>query len=359
MTLSSNSRRVAAVSALVPGLALAGVVAAAGLAAEPLVAGLTGGRTILPAIVIALLLGMMLSGAAASPVFSAGLDFAVKTVLRWAIALLGLRIALSDIVALGPAIVMLIVAAMVSTIVASVWLSERAGLGRGYGVMAGAATAVCGASAALATASIVPPYPQKKADIAFTVTAANGVSTLVMLAYPWLARTLDLSPGESAVLIGATIHDMAQVVGAGYAMSDPVGNGAVVVKLFRVFLLLPVVVVIGWWLASTSVSEGPNLSRAQVPVPIFAFVFLLFATVNSILPQADALAAPYAIAKPWLMLASSAGLLLAIAALGLGTSLKALAEIGWRHGLVFTVATIVILLVTLIGLALIRSFSVP
>src|SRR5215213_2248372 len=95
-------------------------------------------------------------------------------------------------------------------------------------------------------AALVPNYPQKGADVTFTVVAANAVSTLVMVAYPPLCALLGLNPQTTGIMLGATIHDMAQVVGAGYAVSEPVGNTAVIVKLFRVFLLLPAVLGIGW-----------------------------------------------------------------------------------------------------------------
>ncbi len=214
-------------------------------------------------------------------------------------------------------------------------------------MLAGAATAVCGASATLATATVVPPYPGKSSDIAFTVVAANAVSTLVMLVYPALASLLGLSDVKTGILLGATIHDMAQVVGAGYAVSEPVGNVAVVVKLFRVFLLLPVVFAIGWWFVRVQGEAG----QAKVPLPVFALVFLALVAVNSALPALPALAPAYAAAKIWLVQASNVGLLLAIAALGLGTSLRAALSIGWGHAGVFMGATLAILFVVLGGLA--------
>jgi uncharacterized membrane protein YadS len=118
----------------------------------------------------------------------------------------------------------LVIVAMAATIVTAVWLARRFGTGIGYGVLAGAATAVCGASATLATATVVPAYPGKSTDVAFTVVAANAVSTGVMLLYPVLASALGLSEVETGILLGATIHDMAQVVGAGYAVSEPRRN---------------------------------------------------------------------------------------------------------------------------------------
>ncbi len=121
-------------------------------------------------------------------------------------------------------------------------------------------------------------------------------------------------------MLGATIHDVAQVVGAGYAVSELVGNTAVIVKLFRVFLLLPVVLAIGWWFTRKGVEHG----AAKVPVPVFALVFLALCVLNSLAGRAGCVPL-YAPAKAVLVEASSWGLLIAIGALGLGTSLTAIA----------------------------------
>ena len=212
------------------------VVAVAATLAAPLVATIFP----IPAMVIALLLGIALNGLASQKAFEPGLAWCVKKLLRIAIGLLGIRIALGDIVDLGLAVALLVVAAMVLTVAAGFWLARFFQLDLGYGALAGAATAVCGASATLATATVVPNYPQKGADVTFTVVAANAVSTIVMVLYPSLCALLGLDVQTTGIMLGATIHDIAQVVGAGYAVSEPVGNTAVIVKLFRVFLLLPI-----------------------------------------------------------------------------------------------------------------------
>jgi uncharacterized integral membrane protein (TIGR00698 family) len=324
-----------AVRRLAPGTALAGAVAVAAMAAAPLVATVLP----IPAMVIALLLGIALNGVASQKAFEPGLAWCVKKLLRIAIGLLGIRIALGDIVGLGLAVALLVVAAMVLTVAAGLWLARFFQLDLGYGALAGAATAVCGASATLATATVVPSYPQKGADVTFTVVAANAVSTLVMVAYPPLCLLLGLDAQTTGIMLGATIHDMAQVVGAGYAVSEPVGNTAVIVKLFRVFLLLPVVLGIGWWF----LRERGVAGEAKVPVPVFALAFLALCLVNSVAPNLPGLAPVYAPVKTVLVTASSWGLLVAIAALGLGTSPTAILRIGWRHIAVFTGTTLVIL----------------
>jgi uncharacterized integral membrane protein (TIGR00698 family) len=335
-------RALAVARRLGPGVALALAVAIAAVLSAPVI-----GRVVpIPAMVIALIIGIALHAVAARPAFEPGLTWCVKKLLRVAIALLGVRIALGDIVELGLATGFLVVFSMAATLVSGFWLARLFGLAPGYGALAGAATAVCGASATLATATVVPNYPQKGADVTFTVVAANAVSTLVMVAYPPLAILLGLDAQATGILLGATIHDMAQVVGAGYAVSEPVGNAAVIVKLFRVFLLLPVVLAVGWWFARASVEKG----AASVPVPVFALVFLALCVVNSVAPAIPALAPAYAAVKPVLVFASTWGLLIAIAALGLGTSLTAILRIGWRHIAVFFGTTAVILGLVLAGL---------
>jgi uncharacterized integral membrane protein (TIGR00698 family) len=335
---------------LLPGILLAAAVAIAGLAIEWGMRRATGGFAI-PAMVAALLIGMALSPVAAGHTYEPGLTWCVKKLLRIAIALLGIRIALADIAGLGFGVAALVMLAMAATLLGAIALSRWLGLGDGYGALAGAATAICGASATLATATVVPAYPAKSADVAFTVVAANAVSTLVMLLYPPLAVAIGYGAQETGILLGATIHDMAQVVGAGYATSEPVGNTAVIVKLFRVALLLPVVLAIGWWFAARGPVAVEGAGRARVPVPVFALGFLALCLLNSAASALPAFAPLYGPLKGTLVALSNVGLLLAISALGLGTSLKSILTIGWRHALVFTAATLLILAIVAAGLS--------
>jgi uncharacterized integral membrane protein (TIGR00698 family) len=352
--LPPRGRAAAVARQLGPGIALSAAVAIVAALLEPVIARLFkagfGWSYTLPAIVIALFIGIALHGIANRPQFQPGIAYCVKKLLRIAIGLLGLRIAIGDIIGLGLGTALLVVLSMVATIVAGFWLARLFDRDEGYGALAGAATAVCGASATLATATALPDYKNKEADTVFTVIAANAVSTIVMVLYPPLCIWLGLSALETGVMLGATIHDMAQVVGAGYAVSEPVGNAAVIVKLFRVFLLLPVVLIIGWWFTRTGAGHG----SAKVPVPVFALVFLVLALVNSVVPGIPALADIYAPVKAILGEASRWGLLIAIGALGLGTSMAAVLQIGWRHVAVFTGTTLVILVVATAGIVVLR-----
>jgi len=338
---------VAAGRSLAPGFVLSAVVAVAAMLLAPQVARVVP----IPAMVIALAIGIAFNWLAERPAFSPGIVFCVKTLLRWAVALLGLRIALGEIVALGFTTGAIVVVSMAVTIVSGFLLARVFGQNACYGALAGAGTAVCGASATLATSTVLPQYDGKEADIAFVVVAVNALSTVAMVLYPLLCTALGFSPQTTGVMLGATIHDVAQVVGAGYAVSTDVGNNAVIVKLLRVFLLLPVVLGIGYWFVSRT---GGKQQAAKVPVPVFAFVFLAFCCVNSVLPSIAPIAAGYAWAKGWLVDFSTWGLLIAISALGLGTSFAAIGRLGWRHVATVTGTTVVILVVVTAALVVTR-----
>jgi uncharacterized integral membrane protein (TIGR00698 family) len=345
-TVTTAPALAAAVRRLAPGVLFSAVVAILAVVGAPWIARVVP----IPAMVLALLIGVALNTVAARPVFAPGLVFCVKTLLRWAVALLGLRIALGDIAALGFGTGIVVVVAMAATIAAGFLAARALGLPAPYGALAGVGTAVCGASATLATSAVLPDYRGKDADVVFVVVAVNALATLAMVFYPPLDAALGFDGRTTGVMLGATIHDVAQVVGAGYAVSEVAGNTAVIVKLFRVFLLLPVVLAIGWWF----VRKGAAHRAAKVPVPVFAFVFLALCIGNSVLPSLAAAAPLYARIKAVLVEASTDGLLVAIGALGLGTSVSAIGTLGWRHIATVGATTLVILVVATGGLILLH-----
>jgi uncharacterized integral membrane protein (TIGR00698 family) len=348
--LRSDRRLTARVGAMLaaaaPGLILALAVAVTAFLLTPLLQPAVP----VPAIVLALIMGIAFHRIAARPVFQPGLAFAVKHLLRWAVALLGLRVALGEIVGLGISTAALVICAMVLTIASGFALARCLGQHSAYGALAGAATAVCGASAALATATVLPTYPGKDRDTVFVVVAVNALSTVAMLAYPALCAWLGFDAERTGIMLGATIHDVAQVVGAGYAAGEVAGNTAVIVKLFRVFLLLPVVLCIGFWCSGRRRGVGVP----AVPVPVFAFVFLALCILHSAVSALPHPIPAYVQARAWLIEGSNWGLLVAIAALGLGTSLSAFALLGWRQIATVFGTTLVILVTVVGGLLLLR-----
>jgi uncharacterized integral membrane protein (TIGR00698 family) len=338
---------VAALRELAPGLALSGLVALIGFIAAPYVARVAP----IPAMVIALLIGIALNPIATRPQTQPGMAFCVRTLLRWAVALMGLRVGLTDIAALGWGAAALVVVAMAATIVSGFVFARWSGQTAGFGALVGVGTGVCGASATLAVSTVVPDYKGKQADIVFVAVTVNALATLCMLIYPPLCALLGFDAQMTGVMLGGTIHDVAQVAGAGYAVSAAVGNAAVIVKLFRVFLLLPVVLAVGGYFTRIGAKHG----EARIPVPVFAIVFLVFCTLNSLVAFVPAAQPVYAPIKSALVEASNWGLLLAIGALGLGTSVTTIIGLGWRHMTTVLGTTAIIFAVVTVGLVLMKA----
>lgn len=269
-----------------------------------------------PVMLFALLLGMALNFLAVDGPCKAGIEFTARTVLRLGVALLGMRITLDQIASLGWKPVALVITLVVVTILVSVVVAKALGFSRLFGMLTGGATAICGASAALAAA--LPQHPRKEHATLFTVIGVSALSTLAMILYPMIAQWLHLSPAQAGVFLGATIHDVAQVVGAGYSMSTETGDIATVVKLMRVAMLLPVIVCA----AVITRRQGLEAGGQRPPLlPWFAVGFLLLACVNSTgwVP---------AVVQGGINDLSRGCLVVAISALGMKTQLKALASVG-------------------------------
>lgn len=339
----------AATPAALPGIALAAAVALAGYAAAQWVAPAVP----IPAMLLALCLGIALNPAVGFLSAEPGLAFCMRSVLRWAVALLGLRIGLSDIFDIGIGNALLVVVAMAITIASGFALARWNRFPPGFGALAGVATGVCGASAALAVSSVIPDYKGKKEDLAFVIVSVNALATVAMLVYPPLCTLLGFDAQQTGVLLGGTIHDVAQVAAAGYAVSTDAGNSAVIVKLFRVFLLLPVVLIVQLHFSRLGMRSGD----ARVQVPVFAIAFLVLCVINSAVPFAPALMPHYAPVRSILLEASTWGLLLAVAALGLCTSTRAIVALGWRPLGLVVGATLVILVIVAGGSMVIQLLS--
>lgn len=331
---------------IAPGVILAVLIAIVGYAAAPYIAKVIP----IPSMVIALIIGIALNPIATRPPTQPGIAFCVRTVLRCAVALLGLRVGLADIAVLGVDTAVLIVVAMVVTVASGFVFARWGGQAPGFGALVGVGTGVCGASATLAVSTVVPDYPGKRSDIAFVVVAVNALATVAMVLYPPICTLLGFDDSTAGIVLGGTIHDVAQVVGAGYVMSESVGNTAVIVKLFRVFLLLPVVLAVGVYFAH----RGMRHAEAHVPIPMFAIIFVVLCALNSAIPLVPSAASPYAPVKAMLVEASNWGLLLAIAALGLGTSAKTILSLGWRHVATVFGTTIVIFVMIAGGMMLLQ-----
>ncbi|SDH11515.1 YeiH family protein [Pelagibacterium luteolum] len=293
-----------------PGVLLAATVAGA--------ASFIEGAFGAPVMLLALLIGMTFNFLLREESnFEAGIDFSAKTLLRLGVALIGARLSVEEFQSFGVTGMSTVATLVVFTIALGL-LSARILKQRWrFGMLAGGAVAICGASAALAIAAVVSNQKSDENDVIFTVIAVTALSTIAMVAYPVFYSLLGFSDAELGFLLGATIHDVAQVVGAGYSISEEAGDSATVTKLFRV-TLLPVVLISVALLLPREERKG-----RLATVPLFVIAFFALAVVNSVFNI-----------PTWMLTglqnASQVFLAVAISALGIKTSLNALMQVDKR-----------------------------
>jgi uncharacterized integral membrane protein (TIGR00698 family) len=273
-----------------------------------------------PVMLFALLFGMAFHFLYEEGRCIAGIEFSSKAVLRVGVALLGARITAHQILQLGAMPIATVVVAIVSTIALGAFAARRLGLSRSFGVLSGGAVGICGASAALAIASVLPRSSDSERDTILTVVTVTLLSTIAMVTYPLFVTMLGFDHVHAGIFLGGTIHDVAQVVGAGYSISPETGDVATYVKLLRVSMLLPVVFSIAFVVGRGAKS---GQSSAKVNLPLFLVGFAVLVALNS----------AGLLSKLTTDIANDASrwcLVTAIAALGMKTSFKDLAAVGWK-----------------------------
>lgn len=317
MTLSDIRRRA---QQLAPGLLLAGTIALA----SQFISSRYGG----PVMLYAILFGIAFNFLSEDPKCAIGVEFASKRILQLGVILLGASVTLGEIAELGWATAFLVIAAVSATLALGWALGRLSGLSSPHAALSAGAVAICGASAAMAIASVLPKTKESERNLIYTVVGVTTLSTIAMVVYPSLTQALDFSDMRAGVYLGATIHDVAQVIGAGFIVSDEAGEVAAVVKLMRVTLLAPVVFII----ALIFSRAGASAEASQRAFPIFLIGFAVLMAVNSagVIPQE---------ARALLTDASRWAFVIAVSALGVRTSLKELFSLGPRPASVMVAQT--------------------
>jgi uncharacterized integral membrane protein (TIGR00698 family) len=272
-----------------------------------------------PAMLLALLLGISLNFLADHSQCGPGIAFGARTLLRLGVALLGLRISFDMIGALGWPTVALVVAMVPATIGFGLVASRLFGFRYRFAFLSAGAVAICGASAAMAIAAILPKDEKSDDRLVFTVVGVTILSTVAMILYPILSDALGFDDVTAGIYLGATIHDVAQVVGAGFSISDEAGETATLVKLLRVAMLAPVVVIAALLLRRVAAAD---VGGTRPPlVPGFVLAFIVLATINSTANLPAPLLTIAADTSGWLLLT-------AIAAVGLKTRPAEILKVG-------------------------------
>ena len=293
-----------------------------------------------PKMLLALLFGIALNFLSDDPRCAPGIAMGARLVLRLGVALLGLRISIDMIGTLGWPIVVLVVVAVLATIGFGLIASRLFGFRYRFAFLSAGAVAICGASAAMAIAAILPRDEKSEDRLVFTVVGVTILSTVAMILYPIIAQLLAFDDVTAGIFIGATIHDVAQVVGAGFSISETAGETATLVKLLRVTMLAPVVLVAAMVLRAKA---GADADEQRPPlVPVFVLGFIVLAALNSAITLPALVLDTAQAGSSWLLVT-------AIAAVGLKTRPGEILKVGKAAAALLLAETL--FLAVLVGVA--------
>ena len=275
-----------------------------------------------PVMLFALLLGMAVSFLYQQDTpCSCGIDFTASTLLRAGVVLLGLRVALGDLIVLGWQTALMLAGAIFTTIVLGVFLAKAFGLQKRFGALTGGSVAICGASAALAISTILPKGENHERDTLLTVIGVTAMSTIAMIVYPIIAAQMGMDDIKAGIFLGGTIHDVAQVVGAGYSVSEEAGDMATLTKLVRVAMLMPVVLIM-MLVIKRFYTAKQNMKEGDVPkVPLFLVGFIAMMLLNSFVTLPEYIVETGSQVSRFFLVVS-------ITAIGMKSNLGKLAEVG-------------------------------
>lgn len=209
-----------------------------------------------------------------------GIQFSSKKLLRLGIILYGFRLTFQDIAAVGLAGIVVDAIIVTVTIIGGYWLGKLLKMDKDIALLTSVGSGICGAAAVLGAEATLQTKPYKTAVAVATVVIFG---TLSMFLYPimWRAGLLDLLPEQMGIYGGSTLHEVAHAVGAGNAMGDEIAKTTVIVKMIRVMMLVPVLLVLGWWVAARN--NAGKAGAGKVAVPWFAFWFLAVIGLNSLI----------------------------------------------------------------------------
>lgn len=300
--------------------------------------------SIIGPMLIAIFLGIFISALLPIPqTLQPGIDFSAKKLLRFGIILMGLRLNLLDITAEGFSIITIDILAIFIALASMHFLSKWLRVDEKLAFLITVGTAICGAAAIIAAAVIIQA---KKQQIALSVAIIGILGTLGALGYIVLQSSLPLDSHSLGVLAGATLHEIAHVVAVGSVLPTDGADAALVVKLGRVILLVPVLLLFSYYFSK---KQQGHTNAVKIPFPFFVLGFLGMSLVNTfdILPQViiDFLIQ----VSIWLLVMSMAGL-------GLGVKLKDFKEAGPRPIFLGILGFIVMLLLTPVYLWLLTQF---
>lgn len=272
----------------------------------------------LPVMLLCIFFGMIWNmKAPKSSLFLDGVDFTARSVLRFGVICMGARIAFDDFRALGTEMLDFVILVTIFIILFGLLCSKLLKIDKDLGILISIGTAICGASAVLALSALMPRSKSLDESTVSAVIAVTMMGTVMMVLYALVSGVLGLNQSQLGVMVGGTIHDVSQAVGAGYSISQEAGDNALLVKLLRVFLLVPLLVIFSFSYHRYE-HAGQSLFKS-FPWFVLGFVALIYANSEALL-SAKALSIVQSFGKGFLMAA--------LTAVGMKTSLLSLKSVG-------------------------------
>ena len=236
-------------------------------------------------VAIAIILGIVYSNTVKIPsAYNSGITYAEKSILAFAIMLLGINLDFSILASLGISTILLIILGMVVTIFSTLFISKIFNIDKKFALMLGIGNGVCGASAIGATKGIVKA---KEDEVGISIAVVNFLGTIGIFLVPFVAFVLGFDDTKAGILVGNTLQAVGQAVAGGFAISDTSGEVATVVKMGRVLMLTPLVVILLWIYATPKENDTKNSKSILKNIPLFiiGFIFLSIIATLQILPE--------------------------------------------------------------------------
>ena len=297
---------------IVPGIVLVTMITAVAFSARNV-----SGFALFSPMIVAVVAGMIYSNVLGTPVHAkAGIAFSQKRLLRFAIVLLGFQLTLGQVVSIGAGGVGIVAATLGATFVFTITLGRLIGVDAKLAQLIAAGTSICGASAIVATNIVTDARDE---DVTYAVASITLFGTVAMLGFPLMAPLLGLDQHAFGLWAGASIHEVAQVIGAGFQNGTQSGEIATVAKLTRVAMLAPMVVALGLMARRKNSSEV----AARPPMPWFVAAFVAVVALNSLVTVP-------AEVKSAMALATTIMLTMGLAAMGLQADISQLRSRGLR-----------------------------
>jgi len=304
-----------------------------------------------PVMLTAIILGLIVHFLASVDELNSGINWCAKNLLYIGVALLGLRIDLTDLSQTGYIIPAIIISTLFATIAIGFVISRAFGQTKGFSLLIGSSVAICGVSAAAAISATMENSENHEQELAITVAGITVLSTIAMILYPAIAQGLKLSDLASGMLMGGGIHNVSQAVGAGLTVSEGSGDISVLLKLLRVSMLLPIIFIVAIFVGKKTAAKHTNIGQkflAYFPPFLITFFILALLSCLHVVPTAITIAGKEL---------ANIALVISLVAIGIKTDLKQVVTVGAKPLIAMTITTTALAMIILTSIYLLGISS--